>query len=144
MIIFHEKNLNDKKIMHLTNFILTRTFFLIASYQILENNVILLNHGSFLQEKDSLQLELFILENWKGLSCSSSTKIRSLEKIDNFAFKNSNIRRRNFLYQFLTTVFFNLGKNVSLWEFLLVKILYFIIMIWNFSIVHSKFYYNLY
>ena len=29
-------------------------FFLIASYQILKNDVILINHGSFFQEKDSL------------------------------------------------------------------------------------------
>ena len=43
--------------MHLTNFIFTRPFFLIASYQILKNDVILINHGSLFQEKDSLQLE---------------------------------------------------------------------------------------
>ena len=43
-----------------------------------------------------------------------------------------------------TIVFFNLGKNVSLWEFLLVKILKFIIMIWDSSTIHSKFYYSLY
>ena len=36
-----------------------------------------------------------------------------------------------------TIVFSNLGKNVSLWEFLLVKILDFIIMIWNFSINYT-------
>ena len=42
--------------MHLTNFIFTRTFFPIASYQILKNYMILINHGSFFQKKDSLQL----------------------------------------------------------------------------------------
>ena len=42
-----------------------------------------------------------------------------------------------------TIVFFNLGKNVSLWEFLLVKILSFIIIIWNFSINYSKICYEL-
>ena len=31
----------------------------IASYQILKNYVILINHGSFFQEKDSLQLNRF-------------------------------------------------------------------------------------
>ena len=41
------------------NFIFTQTFFLIASYQILKNNVILINHGSLFQEKDSLQLNRF-------------------------------------------------------------------------------------
>ena len=45
--------------MHLTNFIFTRTFSLIASYQIFRNDVILMNHGSFFQEKDSLQINRF-------------------------------------------------------------------------------------
>ena len=45
--------------MHLTNFIFTRNFFLIASCQILKNDVILINHGSFFQEKDSLQCHRF-------------------------------------------------------------------------------------
>ena len=45
--------------MHLTNFIFTRTFFLIASYQILKNDVILINHGLIIQEKDSIQLNRF-------------------------------------------------------------------------------------
>ena len=34
----------------------TRTFFLIALYQILKSDVILINQGSFFQEKDSLRL----------------------------------------------------------------------------------------
>ena len=42
--------------MLLTNFIITRTFFLFASYQILTNDVILINHESFFQEKESSQL----------------------------------------------------------------------------------------
>ena len=42
--------------MCLTNFIFTRTFFLIASYQILKNDLILINQESFFQEKESLQL----------------------------------------------------------------------------------------
>ena len=45
--------------MHLTNFIFTRTFSLIASYQISKNDVILINHGSFIQEKESSQLYRF-------------------------------------------------------------------------------------
>ena len=45
--------------MLLTNFIFTRIFFLIASYQILKNDVILINHGLFFQKKDSLQLNCF-------------------------------------------------------------------------------------
>ena len=40
-------------------FYFCRTFFLIASYQILKNYVILINHGSFFQEKNSLQLHRF-------------------------------------------------------------------------------------
>ena len=68
---FQNKKLKHKKIMHLTNFIFTQTFFLIASYQISKNDVILMNHGSFFQEKDSLQLKPFqfvyknfVFENW--------------------------------------------------------------------------------
>ena len=45
--------------MQLSNFIFTRTFSLILSYKILKNDVILINHGSFFQEKDSLQLNRF-------------------------------------------------------------------------------------
>ena len=42
--------------MYLTNFIFTRTFFLIASYKIIKNYVIPVNHGSFFQEAKSSQL----------------------------------------------------------------------------------------
>ena len=42
--------------MHLTNFIYARTLILIASYQIFKNHGILINHGLFFQEKESLQL----------------------------------------------------------------------------------------
>ena len=42
--------------MHLTNFIFTRTFFLIASYQIFKNDIILINQESFFQGKESSQL----------------------------------------------------------------------------------------
>ena len=45
--------------MYLTNFYFYRTFFLIFSYQILQNDAILINHGSFFQEKDFLQLDRF-------------------------------------------------------------------------------------
>ena len=49
-IVFYGINLKCKKITHLPN-------FLIASSQIFKNDVILINHGSFFQEKDSLQFE---------------------------------------------------------------------------------------
>ena len=42
--------------MHLTKFIFTQTLFLIPSYKIFKNDVFLINHVSFFQEKDSLQL----------------------------------------------------------------------------------------
>ena len=58
--------------MHLTNFIFTRTFSLIASYQISKNDVILVNHGSFFQEKDSLQLNLFQFSKMNKLSPNSA------------------------------------------------------------------------
>ena len=45
--------------MHSANFIFTQTFFLNASYQIFKNYVILINHGSYFQDKDSLQLNRF-------------------------------------------------------------------------------------
>ena len=37
-------------------FYFSRTFLLIASYQILQNNAILINHKSFVQEKEFSQL----------------------------------------------------------------------------------------
>ena len=66
-IIFHEKNLKCRKIMHLTDFIFTRNFFLIISYQILKNDVVLINHGSFFQEKDSLQHNRFQFSEMNNL-----------------------------------------------------------------------------
>ena len=82
-------------------FYFCRSFFLIASYRILQNDAILINHESFLQKKESSQLyrsqfleinssmaetiqinfpkqiaefgnNLFILENWQRLSCKKS------------------------------------------------------------------------
>ena len=53
-MIFHEKNLKCRKIVYLTNFYCCRTFFLIASYQILQNYAILINHEWFFQEKESV------------------------------------------------------------------------------------------
>ena len=45
----HEKNLKHSKIILLINFIFDPTFFLIASYKILKNYAILINHESFFQ-----------------------------------------------------------------------------------------------
>ena len=45
--------------MHLSNFIFTQTFFLIVSYQILQNDAILINYESFFHKKDSIQLYRF-------------------------------------------------------------------------------------
>ena len=42
--------------MYLANFYFCRTFFPIVSYQILKNDLILINHESFSQEKKFLQL----------------------------------------------------------------------------------------
>ena len=39
--------------MYLTNFQVCRTFFLIASYQISQNDAILINYESFFKEKES-------------------------------------------------------------------------------------------
>ena len=45
--------------MYLKKFYFCRTFFLIASYQILQNDAILINHESFFQKKESSQLYRF-------------------------------------------------------------------------------------
>ena len=58
--------------MHLTNFIFTRTFFLIASYQILRNDVILINHRSFFKENTYLQLNCFQFSYMKKLLLNSA------------------------------------------------------------------------
>ena len=58
--------------MHLRNFIFTRTFFLIASYQILNNDVIVINNGSFFQENDSLQLDCFQFSKMNNLLPNSA------------------------------------------------------------------------
>ena len=42
--------------MYLTNFIFAELFSLIALYEILQNDVILINHESFFQEIESPQL----------------------------------------------------------------------------------------
>ena len=42
--------------MYSTNFYFCQTFFLIVSYQIFLNDVILINHELFFQEKESSQL----------------------------------------------------------------------------------------
>ena len=58
-IILHEKNLKHRKIILLINFIFDPTLFLIASYQILKNYAILINHELFFQRKDFPQLHRF-------------------------------------------------------------------------------------
>ena len=54
-----EKNLKDRKIILLINFIFDPTFFPIASYQILKKYAILINHESLFQRKDFSQLHSF-------------------------------------------------------------------------------------
>ena len=61
--------------MHLTNFIFTQTFFLIASYQILKNDAILINHGPFFQKKDSLQLNRFQFSKMNNLLPNSAISL---------------------------------------------------------------------
>ena len=43
----------------INKFIFYETFFFISSRKILKNDAILMNHGSFFQQKDSLQLDGF-------------------------------------------------------------------------------------
>ena len=58
--------------MDLTNFIFTRTFFLVTSYQILKNYVIIINHGPFFQEKNFLQLNHFQFSKMDKLLSNSA------------------------------------------------------------------------
>ena len=60
--------------MHLTNFIVSRTFYLYASCQVLKNDVILINHGSFFQEKNPLLFNRF--------------QFSEMNKIEQFIYKN--------------------------------------------------------
>ena len=52
-IFLHVKNLKHRKIILLINFIFDPTFFVIATYKILKNYAILINHESFFREKIS-------------------------------------------------------------------------------------------
>ena len=61
--------------MHLTNFIFTRTFLLIPLYQIKKNNVILINHGSFVLKKDFLQLNRFQFSKMNELLRNSAISL---------------------------------------------------------------------
>ena len=58
-IILQEKNLKLRKIILLIIYIFAPTFFFNASYQILKNYAILINHKSSFQEKDFPQLHRF-------------------------------------------------------------------------------------
>ena len=55
-IILCKNHLKHRKVMYLTNFTFNYTFFYIAFYQIFKNRAILINHGSFFQGKETLQL----------------------------------------------------------------------------------------
>ena len=87
--------------MYLTNFIFNCTFFHIASYQIVKNGEILINRGSFFQEKDSLQFDRF-----------QFLKINSLiaETIKNFISKQhfykqiAELDNNSFIFRKLETV----------------------------------------
>ena len=79
-IISHEKNLKDRKIILLINFIFDLIFFLIASYQILKNSAILINHESFFQRKDFPQLHRFCLAKLNSLMAETIKKTFSQTK----------------------------------------------------------------
>ena len=79
-IILHEKNLKHRKIILLINFIFDPTFFLIASYQILKNYAILINHESFFQRKDVPQLHRFCLLKIDSLMAETIKKTLSKTK----------------------------------------------------------------
>ena len=62
--------MKHRKIILLIHFIFARTFFLIASSQIFENDAVLMNNGSFLQGKDSLEHGRFQFSKMYQLSNS--------------------------------------------------------------------------
>ena len=71
-INFHEKNLKYRKIILLINFIFAPTFFLIASYQILKNDAILISYKLLFQEKDSLEHNHFQFSKMDKLLSNSA------------------------------------------------------------------------
>ena len=88
--------------MYSTNFFSTYTFFLIAFYQISENDAILINHRSFFQSKDSPQLHhvcfskinSLIAETMKKQFCEKNifiNKLLDLIIIDSFL-KTGNVK----------------------------------------------------
>ena len=65
-----KRNLKCRKIMYLTNFYFYRTFFLIASCQILQNYAILIIPKQIsCKQIAEFGDNLFILEHWKRLGC---------------------------------------------------------------------------
>ena len=83
--------------MYLTNFIFKIFFLYIASYQLLKNGAILINHGSFFQGKDSLQLDSFQFLKMNQLLLNSAICLQKfcfeklffiISAIKEFIFKN--------------------------------------------------------
>ena len=129
-----KKNLKYRKIMHSTNLIFTRTFFLIASYQI-KNDVILINHGYFFQEKDSLQfnclytdsVSLFSQFPYNNATFEQYSPKFSLQNIENWAsdskspeaprkkvFLQNHLKQKN-QSAFVKGDFF--GNKISFWKY---------------------------
>ena len=77
-LIAMKKKLQYRKIILLINFILAPTLFLIASYQILKNDAILINYKSLFQEKDSLQLNHFQFSKMNNLLSNSAISLYKL------------------------------------------------------------------
>ena len=79
-INFHEKNLKHKKIILLINFIYAPIFFLVASYQILKNYAIPINHESLFQKKRFLTTSPFLIFKINSLMAETIKKILSETK----------------------------------------------------------------
>ena len=96
-IILQEKNLKDGKITLLIDFIFDPNFFLIASYQILKNYAILINHESLFQRKHFPQLYCFWFLKINSLMAETIKKnfskrnfYKQIDEFDNnlFIFEN--------------------------------------------------------
>ena len=103
-IIFHEKNLKDRKIILLINFIFVRNFFLIFSSQIFKNYAILINHRPVFQGKDYIQLDRF----W--FLKINSFMAETIEK----QFPKKNIFINKLLIFIIKKIVFNVKKSISL------------------------------
>ena len=114
-IISRVRNLTHRQIIWSKNFIFAQTFFFIDLSQIFENNAILINHGSFFQGKDSLQLDCFQSLEINSLMVKTDKKHFS-ETTKSFFWKNDFwfVRNASFLKIWFETIRKKFGHKKNL------------------------------